>query len=120
MVPQFFGLHLPQVYLILTQLKKAGISPAVFILERYDLDTPNEIRFYDDNTGRYVYCAAGVQLRAPRCGCFRGPGVRLRDRKRLRLGVLDLERGLPAGSVVAAASAYSAALASFPLPLRDM
>ncbi|KAL1470884.1 hypothetical protein MTO96_040225, partial [Rhipicephalus appendiculatus] len=44
---------------ILTQLKKAGISPAAFILERYDLDTPNEIRFYDDNTGRYVYCAAG-------------------------------------------------------------
>ncbi|KAL1460389.1 hypothetical protein MTO96_043322, partial [Rhipicephalus appendiculatus] len=49
-----------KVHLILTQLKQAGLSPTAFILERYDLDTPTEIRFYDDNTGRDVHCAASV------------------------------------------------------------
>ncbi|XP_049270309.1 uncharacterized protein LOC125757951 [Rhipicephalus sanguineus] len=48
-----------KVYLILTQLKQAGMSPAAFILERYDLDTPSEITFYDDSMGRDVQCAAG-------------------------------------------------------------
>ncbi|KAH7964074.1 hypothetical protein HPB51_027687 [Rhipicephalus microplus] len=52
------GTFSAKVHLILTQLKQAGQSPAAFILERYDFDTPSEIRFYDDNTGRDVECAA--------------------------------------------------------------
>ncbi|KAL3190347.1 hypothetical protein MRX96_019402 [Rhipicephalus microplus] len=52
------GTFSAKVHLILTQLKQAGLSPAAFILERYDLDTPSEIRFYDDNTGRDVECTA--------------------------------------------------------------
>ncbi|KAL3190342.1 hypothetical protein MRX96_019868 [Rhipicephalus microplus] len=47
-----------KVYLIMAQMKTAGLLPAAFIVERYDLDTPSEIRFYDADTGRDVECAA--------------------------------------------------------------
>ncbi|XP_049527643.1 uncharacterized protein LOC125947269 [Dermacentor silvarum] len=49
----------------------------------------------------------GVRLRIRRC--FRGSGVRLRDRERPRLRVLDLERDLPAELVALAASSASSA-----------
>ncbi|XP_070387585.1 serine-rich adhesin for platelets-like [Dermacentor albipictus] len=47
-----------KVYLIMRQLQQAGVSPKAFILERYDLEPQNEIRFFDFRRGRYAKCEA--------------------------------------------------------------
>ncbi|XP_049528806.1 uncharacterized protein LOC125947656 [Dermacentor silvarum] len=76
------------------------------------MDTPETLRdklTFPVVSVSLVAVLLGVRLRNRRC--FRESGVRLRDRERPRLRVLDLERDLPAELVaLAASSASSAAL----------
>ncbi|KAL1468150.1 hypothetical protein MTO96_025630 [Rhipicephalus appendiculatus] len=47
-----------KVFLIMNQLKQAGVSPKAFMIERYDFEPQSEIHYYEESLAANVKCKA--------------------------------------------------------------